>query len=181
MLAASRYLGQAAVYTLIAVLFGVFATWPTYRPFDPQMAQLTLSLAHSGKRPGECKRLTAKEIAALPALERKPLDCERGRLPVLIEIDLDGRTIVSRSVAPSGLFGDGPSQIYENFEVPAGSHKVSARLRDSDRAEGFDFSSQADVVIAPLERFVIEFRAESGGFNFRGVPVPGVSHQGTRG
>ena len=181
MLAGFRYLGQAAVYALIAVLFGIFATWPPHRPFDPQKAQLTLSLAHSGKRPGECKRLTAKEIAALPALERKPLDCERGRLPVLIEVDLDGRTIVSRSVAPSGLFGDGPSQIYENFVIPAGSHKVSARLRDSGRADGFDYMSEADVKIAPLERFVIEFRAESGGFNFRGVAVPDASHQGTRG
>ena len=65
-----------------------------------------------------------------------------------------------------GLFGDGPSQVYLNFAVPAGRHMLAARLRDSDRAEGFDYERSEDVDIAPGRRLVIEFRQEQGGFNF---------------
>ena len=163
---ALRYLGQGAAYALIAIMFGVFAAWPAFRHFDEGMAQLTLSLAHSGRHLGECRRLTAKEIAALPANERKPLDCSRERQEVVIEVELDGRVIVSKSIPPSGLFGDGPSQIYENFEIPAGPHSLAVRLRDSGRTEGYDYEREAEVDIAPRQRFVIEFRAESGGFSF---------------
>ncbi len=161
-----KYLGQGAVYALIAALFGIFATWPIYRHFEADKAQLTISLAHSAKRLSECRRLSAAEIAELPANMRKPLDCPRERLPVLIELDLDGQTIVKKSVPPAGLFGDGPSQIYENFTIPAGGHTLAARLRDSARSEGFDYSHEATVDIRPRQRLVIEFRAEAGGFRF---------------
>ena len=170
-----RYLGQGLVYAAIAVLFGTFATWPAYRHSAPDTAKLTLSLAHSGSHAANCRRLTAKEIAALPPQERRPSNCARERLPVVVEIVLNGETIVSRSIAPSGLFGDGPSQVYENFEIPPGPHTLAARLRDSARAEGFDYVREAEVEIAPGERFVIEFRAETGGFQFRAAAPPAGS------
>ena len=175
-----RYLGQGVVYALIAALFGFFATSPAYRHFEEDKARLTLSLAHSGKHVTECRRLTPAEIAALPPNMRKPLDCPRERLPVLIEVELDGRTIVRKSVPPTGLFGDGPSQIYENFTIPSGPHKLAVRLRDSNRAEGFDYEREAAVEIAPRQRFVIEFRAETGGFTFATSRPPAGGRDGTR-
>lgn len=162
----ARYLGQAVVYGLIAALLGYFADTPAYRHADADKAQLTLSLAHSGKHVRECRRRSAAEIAALPPNMRKPLDCPRERLPVLVEVELDGQIIMRDSAPPSGLFGDGPSQIYENFVIPIGPHDLAVRLRDSDRVDGFDYQREARIVIAPRQRFVIEFRAEAGGFRF---------------
>jgi len=179
MLSIARYLGQGVVYGLIAVLLGFFADTPAYRHFDDDKAQLTLSLAHSGKHVGECRRLTAAEIAALPPNMRKPLDCPRGRLPVLVEVELDGQLIVSESVPPSGLFGDGPSQIYKNFVIPSGSYTLIVRLRESARDEGFDYQREAQVMISPRQRFVIEFRAEAGGFIFATSAEPAESQAGT--
>ncbi len=162
-----RYLGQALVYGLIAVLLGYFADSPVYERFPEDRGQLTLNIAHSGQRLGECRRLTAEEIAALPPSQRKPMICEdRGRQAVVVEIELDGALLVGEAVPPSGLFGDGPSQLYANFAVPSGRHSLVARLRDSDRAEGFDYSREETVDIAPRRRLVIEFRAEAGGFLF---------------
>lgn len=169
------YLGQGVVYTVIAALLGFFADTPTYRHIDDDKAQLTLSLTHSGQHVRECRRLTAAEIAALPPNMRKPTDCPRERLPVLVEVELDGRMIVRESVPPSGLFGDGPSQIYRNFIIPNGSYKLVVRLRDSAREEGFDYRRDAQVVIAPRQRFVIGFRAEAGGFNFATSAAPAGS------
>jgi hypothetical protein len=173
-----RYLGQGIVYALIAVLLGFFADTPAYRHFDDDKAQLTLSLAHSGKHVQECRRRSAAEIAALPANMRKSLDCPRGRLPVLIEVELDGRVIVSESVPPSGLFGDGPSQIYKNFVIPSGTYKLVVRLRESAREEGFDFQHEAQVAITPRQRFVIGFKAEAGGFLFAASTGPADSRAG---
>ena len=170
-----RYLGQGVIYALIAALFGVFATWPSFRHFEDDKARLTLSIAHSAKHVSECRRLTAAEIAALPANMRRPLDCPRERLPVLVEVDLDGETIVSESSPPSGLFGDGPSQIYRNFTIPSGRHSLAVRLRDSARSEGFDYIHEATVEIRPRQRLVIEFRAEAGGFRLSEAAVPGAS------
>lgn len=174
----TRYLGQGAVYALIAVLLGFFADTPAYRHFDDDKAQLTLSLAHSGKHVRECRRRSAAEIAALPPNMRKPLDCPRERLPVLVEVELDGRIIVRESVPPSGLFGDGPSQIYRNFVIPSGVYNLVVRLRESARDEGFDYQREASVVIAPRQRFVIGFRAEAGGFTFATSAEPAESRTG---
>ncbi|HEX9790700.1 MAG TPA: hypothetical protein VGA60_08555 [Kiloniellales bacterium] len=173
-----RYMGQGVVYALIAVVLGFFADTPAYRHFDDDKAQLTLSLAHSGKHLQECRRRTAEELAALPANMRKPLDCTRERTPVLVEVELDGQIIVSESVSPSGLFGDGPSQIYKNFVIPSGSYTLIVRMRESPRAEGFDYQREAHVVIAPRQRFVIGFQAEAGGFIFATPDVPAVSRNG---
>ena len=168
-----RYFGQALVYGLIAVLLGVFADSPVYERFPEDQGQLTLNIAHSGQRLGECRRLTAEEIAALPPLERKPMICEdRGRQVVVVEVELNGELLVGEEVQPSGLFGDGPSQLYANFVVPSGKHRLVARLRDSDRTEGFDYTREETVEIAPRQRLVIEFQAEFGGFIFTEAPGP---------
>lgn len=171
-----KYVGQGAVYALIAVLFGVFSDSPTYRHFPEGMAQLTLSVTHSGKHKGDCRRLTSAEIAKLPRGERKPMDCSRERLPVVVELLLDGEVLLSRSVPPTGLFSDGPSQVYANFTVPAGPHALVARLRDSDRAEGFDYERAAEVELAPGRRLAIEFRQEQGGFKFA-TGEPSIGYQ----
>ncbi len=176
----AKYLGQGIVYALIAVLLGVFADTPAYRHFDDDKAELTLSLAHSGKHVRECRRLSAAEIAALPPNMRKPVDCPRERVPVLVEVELDGQLIVREFVPPSGLFGDGPSQIYKNFVIPTGSYNLVVRLRESTRDEGFDYQREARVVIGPRQRFVIGFRAEAGGFIFGATTEPADSPADTQ-
>ena len=162
-----RYLGQALVYGLIAVLLGYFADSPTYRRFPEGQGQLTVNLAHSGARLGECRRLSAEEIAKLPPLKRRPLACDdRARQPVVIEVELDGELLIGEALPPSGLFGDGPAQLYVSFTVPSGRYRLVARLRDSARTEGFDYQREETVEIGPRQRLVVGFRAEAGGFIF---------------
>ena len=50
--------------------------------------------------------------------------------------------------------------------VSAGRHRLVARLRDSDRTEGFDYEHEAEIELAPGQNFVVDFRAVSGGFIF---------------
>lgn len=161
-----RYFGQAVVYAAIAVLFGVFANGPGYTRLPADKAAVVLSFSHGAARKGGCRKLTAEEIAALPANMRRPLDCPRERLPVVVELLVDGEVLFQAELAPSGLSGDGPSQVYQRFLVDAGSHEITAKLRDSDRPEGYDYERSATLNLVPAQNFVIDFRADAGGFVF---------------
>jgi hypothetical protein len=66
----------------------------------------------------------------------------------------------------SGLSRDRASSIYQKFVVAPGRHLVVVRLRDSARTEGFDYARSAEVELKPRQNFVVDFRAEAGGFSF---------------
>ena len=124
-----------------------------------------LSFSHAGERREPCLTLSPEELAALAANMRSGVDCPRERVPVVVE--LDGERVYHASLAPAGLAGDGPSSVYERFEVPAGHHRIRVRLRDTVRESGFDHEDAADVRLVERRSFVIDFRAELGGFQFQ--------------
>ena len=102
------------------------------------------------------------------ALQGEPLsECGRERLPVRVEVDIDGKTVIGITAEPSGLWSDGPASVYERIPVAAGSHTITVRLRDSARETGWDYEQTATVDLAPGRYFTITFRAANGGFAFR--------------
>jgi hypothetical protein len=160
------FIGQAILYALFAGGVGYLSTSPVYSPIDPGQAMIKLSFSHAGKRAGECRRLSPEEIARLPPNMRHALDCPRGRLPVLVELEMDGGLLVRRTLQASGLSHDRASSIYQKVLVPPGRHRLTARLRDSARTEGFDYERSAEITLAPQQNLVIDFHAENGGFLF---------------
>jgi hypothetical protein len=128
---------------------------------------IKLAFSHAGEHREECRRQTAQELANVPTNRRQVGNCSRERVSVALELELDGRQVFSGVQEPTGLWSDGPSHVYRRFPVPAGSHVLSARLRDSRREDGgFDYTAERQVDIAPGQNFVIGFRAEAGGFTF---------------
>jgi hypothetical protein len=166
-LKAVRILLQIVAYAAIAVLLGYFATLPPYQYGDTAQATIKLSLSHATDRVKPCVPLTQEEIEALAANMRRAEACERERLPLTLELDIDGENVVSIVAAPSGLWNDGPASIYERFDVTAGRHTVRVRLRDTARAEGWDYEKTETVDLDPGRYFAVTFKAETGGFNFR--------------
>lgn len=161
-----RLLGQAVVYALFFAFIGYFASEPVYTHRDPGAAAITLSFGHAGERKEPCRRLTPEEIAALPPNMRKPMDCPRERVPLLVELRIDGDLTYRASLPPSGHAGDGASSVFEQFSVAPGVHVVRVRLRDSRREEGFDYESEKSVELSAGQHLVIDFRADTGGFVF---------------
>jgi hypothetical protein len=159
-------LGQVAAYGAFAVLVGYFASMPAYVAHDPGLAQIKLSFSHGGASATECRRLTQEELMKLAPNMRRPLDCPRARVPVTVEIDLDGRPLMRETAPPTGLWNDGPSAVYARFAVTPGRHTLTARLRDSRRSEGFDHVREAEIELKARDNRVIEFRADKGGFQF---------------
>ncbi len=159
-----QILGQVAVYGAFMAVLGYFATLPAYSYLDPGAAVVTLSFRHAGATVRECRRLTPEEIAALPPNMRRPTDCPRARVSLLIELQLDDEILYRASLAPSGLAGDGASSAFERFVVAPGRYRLSARLRDSRREQGFDHQMAEDIELLPGQHLVVDFRADTGGF-----------------
>jgi hypothetical protein len=161
-----QLLGQALAYALFAGVIGYFSTSPAYIHLDPGLALIKLSFSHAGRHKGECRQRTSEEIAKLPPNMRRPLDCPRERLPLQIELVLDGELLYRGELPPSGLAGDGASMAYRKFPVAPGRHHLMARLRDSDRSTGYDYEKEAEITLHLRQNFVIDFRPALGGFLF---------------
>ena len=158
--------GQVIAYAMFAMVIGYFATRPAYTHLAPDKAVIKLSFSHAGQHKGECRQLTQEELNKLPPNMRRPMDCPRERLPLLIELELDGQLLYQDELPPSGLAGDGASTAYKKFPVDSGQHHLVARLRESGRTDGFDYEKEAEITLAPQQNFVIDFRPELGGFLF---------------
>jgi hypothetical protein len=169
-------LGQGAVYALAALALGVLSDTPAYRHFPDDRAELVLSFSHGGARKGECRTLSPDELAELAPNMRRPdaKVCPRERVPLVTELMLDGAALLGETLPPSGLAGDGPSKIYRRLAVEPGRHRLVVRLRDTGRAEGFDHERAAEVALAPRQRFVVDFRADLGGFIFANEAAAGA-------
>ena len=167
MRSALRILLQALAYAALAAMLGYFATQPPYRYGNADLASVKVSFSHAAERVVPCVQLTQEQIAELAANMRRTEACERERLPLTLELDIDGETVVSIVAEPSGLWGDGPASIYERFEVTPGEHVIAARLRDTARTDGWDYANTETVELQPGRYFTITFKPEAGGFNFR--------------
>lgn len=164
---ASAWAGQVALYALFALFIGVFSGWPTYRHLAADQSLVKLSFTHSAQRVSECRPVPATELAKLPPNMRAPMQCPRERAPVLVELDIDGATVVRHAAAPSGLSKDGTSAVYQRLPVAAGPHRIAVRLKDSPRATGFDYSREETVTLKPAQVLVIDFDAGKGGITLR--------------
>lgn len=163
----ARWSGQIVAYIGFAALLAYLSNAPAYSPLLPGQALVKLSFSHAGKIKGECRELSAKEIAGYAPNMRRPKICPRERQPVLIELDLDGQPLLHTLLQPSGLWGDGAATIYRTFKVPSGHHRLAARLRDSDRTVGYDYQGEAVLELAPQQNFVVELSSEHEGFSFK--------------
>ncbi len=160
-----RYAAQALVYGGFAAILGVFSAYPEYDQVDPGTAQLKMGFTHVGAPIGGCRRRGTKELGDLAANMRKTFDCPRGRTPLHIRLDIDGETVLDRLLTPTGIHNDGPSKIYAKFNIAPGPHEFHAQLRDSERADGFDYNYRETVTLNAGQSIALDFNASTGGFN----------------
>lgn len=156
------WLGQGLLYALFALAIGVFSHWPPYQALPAGQAVLKVSFIHHGQRVAPCRPYTAEELAKLPPNMRAPQKCERERVPVLVEVDVDGRTVLRQVAPPAGLSRDGASTVYHRLALPAGEHRIAVRLKDGPGA-GFDHVRETTVRLREAQVLVIDFDPNKGG------------------
>jgi hypothetical protein len=163
---ALRIAAQLALYAPLMAILGYFSTEPRFSAVGEGEALVRVSLIHATQRRQPCRERSPEELAKLAPNMRAALDCPRERSPLLVEIELDGKLVLRREAQPSGLRRDGNAALYQRFVVPAGSHRLVARLRD--RADGdFTHVREQAVELGAGRVLIIDFNAAQGGFVFR--------------
>lgn len=161
-----RIAAQLLLYVPLMALIGYFSTEPRFSILGEDEALVRLSFIHAAERKEPCRTRSAEELAKLSPNMRAAQDCPRERAPVRIELEVDGKLVLRREVPPSGLKNDGNATVYHRLPVPAGKHRVVARL--SDRASGeFNYEKEETVELPAGGVLLIDFVATRGGFVFR--------------
>ncbi len=161
-----RTVAQLALYVPLMALIGYFSTEPRYATLAPDEALLRLSFIHAAERKEPCRERSAAELARLAPNMRAALDCPRERADLLVELEVDGNIALQRVVPPSGLRRDGNATVYHRLPLPAGRHRIVARLRDRPGAD-FNYVSETTLELAPGAALLIDFSRAKGGFVFR--------------
>lgn len=157
-----RYLLQAFNYAIFMGLVWYFASAPAVRLIGKDEARLTIAFAHAGQLREPCRLLSQEELNKLAPNMRKLDDCPRERSPVVIEAELDGESVYSASLQPPGLFGDGGVDMFYSARIPAGEHRLSLKMNDSVRVEGFNHEFDQLVSIVPGQILLIGFDNKQG-------------------
>ena len=163
----ARYAGQALAYAAFIALVAFLATDPAYVHLPEDKALLKLSLIHAGRRVEECRQRTAEELSRMAPNMRVAEKCARERLPLLVELVLDGVVLYQEKLLPTGFWSDGASSTYRKFVIDPGDHQVAIRMRDSDRAEGFDYETVSAISVLPRQNFVVDFDNKLKQFIFK--------------
>ncbi len=93
-------------------------------------------------------------------------DCPRERAPVLVKVELDGKSVADIVAIPSGLSRDGASVAYRRIPVPAGTHRIRVALAD-DVAGTFDRVREEEMRLEPGRVLVVDFEPGKGGIVLR--------------
>jgi hypothetical protein len=156
---------QLALYAPLMAILAYFSTEPRFSVLGPGEALLRVSFIHSTERRQACRERTPEELAKLAPNMRAALECPRERSPLLVELEVDGRVVLRREVEPSGLRRDGNAVVYQRMALPAGRHRIVARLRDRPEG-GFNHVRDETVELAAGRALLIDFNAARGGFAF---------------
>ena len=157
-----RFLLQAFNYAVFMALIWYFATSPSVRLIDEDEAKITIAFAHAGELREPCRMLSQEELNQLAPNMRKIDDCPRERSPVTIEAILNGEPFYSESLKPTGLYEDGGGDVYYSAKIPAGTHRLSLKMNDSVRVDGFNHNFERQVRIDPAQILLVGFNPGQG-------------------
>jgi len=160
-----RIARQSIAYIAFVAAIGYLSASPTYQAVATERAVVRLVISHATAKVGECRQLSPEEIANLAPNMRRPTDCPRERHNLFVELRLDDDLLYQGLEQPTGLWRDGPSNVYRKFVVPSGHHRLAVRLRDSGRESGFDREHVEEIELQPQQNFVVGFRSATG-FSF---------------
>ena len=157
-----RFALQAINYTVFMAIVWYFATSPSIKIIADDEAMITIAFSHAGQLREPCRRLSQEELNKLPPNMRKLDDCPRERSPVTIEALLDDEPFYSATLPPPGLFGDGGVDVFHKAKIPAGEHRLSLKMNDSVRIEGFNHELEQSVSIDPAQILLVGFEPDQG-------------------
>lgn len=168
-----KVIAFSAIPLLLLPIFLILflSTKPSFPFYSKDKALIKFTFKHSGKQL-ECRELTEKDTETKLKHMRKTqspfsqirMDCERKRLPSYVELDLDDKTILSRTYNPTGLKKDGSTFAYEEIQVSPGTHEIKIRMRDYEEGGPFDYTFEEKIDLNAGYTTIIEFDKKNKSF-----------------
>lgn len=147
-----KMLPLAALVLLVPILLiWYFSDSPAYSLIKEDEAMLLFTMSHRGERLEACIEPTIEDIKA-----GRLSECKRERVPVIVGLDIDGASVMSKTYAAKGIRRDGPSYAYEKLRVQPGSHRITIRIQDSQE-DRFDHSFDQTLEFEPGRVVIIDF------------------------
>jgi hypothetical protein len=100
-------------------------------------ALLRLSWRARGETLATCRRATEAELAGVPAHMRQEVICEGGRLAAYrLFVAIDRRPVLSEVAPGSGVAGDRPIYVLNEFALTPGRHHLVVRFAKDSTVAG---------------------------------------------
>lgn len=142
---------------VIPALITLFLSDVPYTFFELEDSMLRFSIKHAGRHVKEEAMPTAEELKKLPPHMRARVPKSGERLPVYVEVEVDGKKVITNSYKPGGLKREGASYAYEKVVVKPGVHRVTVRMSDSGSPEHFDFVYDKELEFRAGRQICIDF------------------------
>ncbi|MBI5181958.1 MAG: hydrogenase iron-sulfur subunit [Nitrospirae bacterium] len=157
----------SAVFALLiftSILFFLF-TKPTYSMYSKEGSLIKFTFKRPGKFATEGKELTKKDTETKlkhmqktqSQFQEMRMEYGRERLPTYVEIELDGRNILSKTFYPTGLKRDGSTFAYEEMPAAPGTHDIKIRMRDSKEDGPFEYNFERKIDLTAGKVAIIDF------------------------
>lgn len=144
-------------------------------------AVIRLAWRARGYRVEECRRLTAEELADIPAHMRREEVCEGRILPYRLRVWLDGEPRVDALVRAAGARQDRPLYVYQELPASPGGHHLLVEFtreegpdavpREDERATPARLELEATVTLQSKEVALVTYDEERRGLELRD-PTP---------
>lgn len=160
---------KAAVLLIVVAAPVYFLSDMSYSYYPADDGVLKIAFKHTGARVSDCEeadlikkegdryRQQLKDTRQVRMNIEKLAKCPRERHPVMIELFIDGKLVLDKSYAPTGLKKDMASYIYGEFPVTAGEHNFRMLLYDTGAKGAPAYALEATSVVKPREVKVIWF------------------------
>jgi hypothetical protein len=151
--------------TLLALAFAALTGVVSDRGYaspDVDHSELVVSFSHPGSSEENCRTLSEAELAEIPQHMRKPVQCDRARSAVRLAVRIDGALVVSESIPPAGIWGDGNSVALERIPVDEGSHVVQIAIGDTSDPDEWTHRDERALDFTLEDRRVVVFDRVSG-------------------
>ncbi len=141
----------------------------SYSFYSPQESAIKVAFQHTGKRIVDCDekdliKEEGKRYRELLKTEKrismnmgKLAGCPRERFPVVVDLSIDGRTMLDRAYKPKGIKRDMASYIYDDFIISPGVHRIAVAMYDSGNKNKADATLDETVDIKPGDVKVLRF------------------------
>jgi hypothetical protein len=163
-----RLAGFGILLTGVCLALTVFSAFP-WIASPPGLAVVRVAFRHvTAFEEGPGGQLSREELEKLPK-HMRPLSGERARTgarrDTLVRVMLGEQVLLARTYRPSGFRHDGPTFGYEEIAVPAGRHRIDARLADAGGEEGAPtgrWHVTRELDIRPGQAVLVELSEQTG-------------------